>query len=134
MEVRIEKMNGSTNAIDALWKRGFFRDEKKQTKNVSQVISKEFGINPTNITDLLKKRPYLKNDGGWIQRYPPKEEDEISVYYFEPGKPRSCRQNFINILKGLKGDIKICDPYLTKDSLEALAERQPKIASFIFLA
>jgi len=120
-------MISPTKFIDSLWKKDFFKI-KRETKDIRELLSKE-GLNPENVTDLLKKRPYLKNKKGWIQRHPSvKREDEIEVYYFEPNKPRTSRKNFVTILNNLKGEIKICDPYMNKDTLEALEElKQAKV-------
>jgi len=114
-------MISPTKFIDSLWEKDFFKT-KKETKNVRKLLSDE-GLNPENITDLLKKRSYLKNKKGWIQKYPcQKKEEDIQLYYFESGKPRTSRKNFVKILNDLKGEIKICDPYFNKDTLEALEE------------
>ncbi len=120
-------MISPTKFIDSLWKKDFFKT-KKETKEVRTLLSKE-GLNPENVADLLKKRPYLKNKNGWIQKYPSeKNEEDIQVYYFEPGKPRTARKDFVKILNELKGEIKICDPYINKDTLEALEElKQAKV-------
>ena len=123
-------MKSPTQAIDSLWKSKFFK-EKKQTKEISLKLNQEFGINPSNISDLLKKRKYLKYDKGWIQRYPAGIDEEISVYYFEPEKPHTSRKNFVKILNEFKGEVKICDPYMNKDTMEALEELKNAKVKFL---
>ena len=105
---------------------GFF--EKIRTLNeIQQEIFKRWKSNPSNLIMTLKlksiKKFLIKKKKGWIQRGPAlKKEEDIEVYYFEPGKPRTSRKDFVKILNELNGEIKICDPYLNKDSLEALEE------------
>ena len=113
-------MKSPTKVIDSLWESDFFKTKRK-TKEVREILS-EKGLNPENISDLLGKRSYLKNKNGWIQKYPSVKKEELQVYYFESGKPRSSRKDFVKILNELKGDIKICDPYFNKDTLDALEE------------
>src|SRR3989344_4912872 len=124
-------MNSPTKAIDTFWINGFFKDKKK-TAEVTSKLS-DIGLNPGNVTDLLKKRKYLRNKNGfWIQKHPyVKKDEEIEVYYFEPGKPHTSRKNFTTILNSLKGEIKICDPYLNKDTLEALEELKNTRVKFL---
>lgn len=123
-------MKSPTEAIDSLWKSKFFK-EKKQTNEVSKKLKDEFEINPTNISDLLKKRKYLKHNKGWIQKYPAEIEGEISVHYFESEKPHTSRKNFVKILNELTGEIKICDPYLNNDTIEALGELKNAKVKFL---
>jgi hypothetical protein len=123
-------MKSPTKAIDSFWQEGFFK-EKKKTTEITKKLGK-LGLNPVNVTDLLKKRKYLRNKNGfWIQKYSPEKDDEIQVYYFEPGTPRTSRKNFINLLNEIKGEVKICDPYLTKETLEALEELKTAKVKFI---
>ncbi len=112
-------MKSPTQAIDSFWKDGFFKDKKKTTEVNAKLSS--IGLNSGNVTDLLRKRKYLRNKKGfWIQKHPfEKNEDDIEVYYFEPSRPRTSRKDFVTILNSLKGEIKICNPYLNKDTLKA---------------
>ncbi|PIN77393.1 hypothetical protein COV15_02115 [Candidatus Woesearchaeota archaeon CG10_big_fil_rev_8_21_14_0_10_34_12] len=124
-------MKSPTKAIDSFWREGFFKDKQK-TSTISNKLN-GLGLNPGNTTDLLRKRKYLRNKNGfWIQKYPfVKSEEDIEVYYFEPGKPRTSRKDFVGILNNLKGDIKICDPYMNKDTLEALEELKNSKVKFL---
>mgnify|MGYP001588861234 CR=1 FL=1 len=124
-------MNSPTKAIDNFWIDEFFKNKKK-TIEVTSKLS-DLGLNPGNVTDLLRKRKYLRNKNGfWIQKYPYlKEDNEIEFYYFEPGKPHTSRKNFVTILNNLRGEIKICDPYLNKDSIEALEELKNTKVKFL---
>ncbi len=117
-------------AIDELWKLNFFK-EKRKTKDIEAEASKQFGVNFTNISSLLSTRKYLMDKKGWIQKGPPKREDEIVVHYFEPEKPRTSRKNFVDILGTLSGEVKICDPYFSKDSLEALEQLKNAKVKFL---
>jgi len=133
VEICYQKMNSPTKAIDNLWMDEFFKDKKKTADVTSKL--RDLGLNPGNVTDLLRKRKYLRNKNGfWIQKHPyVKKEDEIEVYYFGPSKPHTSRKNFVTILNNLKGEIKICDPYLNKDTLEALEELKNTKVKFLTL-
>ena len=123
------------NLIEELWRTGFF--EKIRTrKEIQNRIFDSWKSNPSNLTMTLKlksiKKILIKKKKGWIQRSPSiKKEEDIQVYYFEPGKPRTSRKDFVKILDELKGDIKICDPYLNKDTLEALEKLKNAKVKFL---
>ena len=70
-------MNSPTKAIDNLWMDEFFKDKKKTADVTSKL--RDLGLNHGNVTDLLRKRKYLRNKNGfWIQKHPyVKKEDEI---------------------------------------------------------
>ena len=109
-------------ALEELWKANYFK-EYRQKKELEKYILKKFGCTCANWHIMLKLSGFLRKDKeGWIQKYPFENDEGIEVYYFEPDKPRTSRQNFNNLLSSLKGDVKICDPYLTKDTLEALEQ------------
>jgi hypothetical protein len=120
LDVRLEKMKSPSEAVDLFWKEDFFKGKKK-TSEVERKLT-GLGINPCNLSDILKKRHYLRyKNGFWIQKHPyAVNNEEIEVYYFEPDKPHTSRKNFVELLSQLSGDVKICDPYLTSDSLEAI--------------
>ncbi len=122
-------------AIEELWKTGFF-EKIKSLKDIESEIYRIWKSNPSNLIMTLKlksiKKFLIKKKKGWTQRHSyVKKEDEIEVYYFEPSKPHTSRKNFIAILNGLKGEIKICDPYLNKDTLEALEELKNTKVKFL---
>ena len=113
-------------AIRQLWISGFF-EEERTLKDIEKKIWENWKTTPSNLIMTLKLKSIrvflieIKN-GVWKQRRAADKHDEIDVHYFEPGKPRTSRQNFVKILNELKGEILICDPYLNKDTLEALGE------------
>jgi len=109
-------------AIIDLWKLGYFTNFVS-CNQVEKKLLKDFGITSSNMLMILKNCKFLrKTKEGWIQKYPAERNEDIQVYYFEPGKPRSSRMDFVKILNSLSGNIDICDPYLNKDTLEALEE------------
>lgn len=122
-------------ALEELWKEGFF-EKISSLKEIKEKIFSKWKINPSNIAMTLKlksvKKFLIKKTKGWIQRFPfIREEEDMQVYYFEPGKPRTSRKNFVKILNDLEGEIKICDPYFNKDSLEALEELKNAKVKFL---
>lgn len=125
---------GPKEAIENLWKTGFF-EKIKSLKEIEEEISKRWKTYPSNLLMTLKlksvKKFLMKKKKGWIQRYPPKKANEIIVHCFEAGKPRTSRINFREILKGLTGEIKVCDPYLTEDSLDALENMKKAKIKFL---
>ena len=52
-------MRSPTKAIDHFWMEDFFKIKKK-TSDVTLKLS-DLGLNPGNVTDLLRKRTYLRN-------------------------------------------------------------------------
>ncbi len=112
------------DALEHLWKEGFFENEAS-LKNIENKLFEKWKITPSNISMTLKlksvRKFLIKKNGGWKQRRPYEvNKENIEVYYFEPDKPRTSRKDFVSILSNLSGEIKICDPYLTEDCLEAL--------------
>jgi len=122
-------------ALEILWNDGFFKKIKSQ-KEIEQAIYTRWKRTPSKLIMNLKlksvKKFLIKKPKGWIQRHPfIKKEEGIQVYYFEPEKPRTSRKDFKKVLNELKGEIKICDPYLNKDTLEALEELKNAKVKFL---
>lgn len=122
-------------ALEELWKTGFF-EKIRSLRDIEKEMNSKWKINPSNLTMTLKlksvKKILMKKPKGWLQRHPfVQREEDIQVYYFEPGKPRTSRKDFVKILNDLKGDIKVCDPYLNKDTLEALEELKNSNVKFL---
>lgn len=122
-------------AIEELWKSNFF-ESVRSLSDIEKEIFSGWKINPSNLLMTLKlksvKKILMKKPGGWTQRAPfTKKEGEITIHYFEPGKPRTSRKNFVSLLNELKGGIKICDPYMNKDTLDALEELKNATVKFL---
>ncbi|MBS3090296.1 hypothetical protein J4433_00835 [Candidatus Pacearchaeota archaeon] len=116
-------MKKPLEAIKQLWTDGFFENIRTK-KKIEQQIWDKWKISSSNISMTLRLpsvKKFLRKEGkGFRQRFPARKEEEIQVYYFEPERPRTSRKNFISILNNIRGDVRICDPYLTNDTLEAL--------------
>ena len=68
-------MKSPTQAIDEIWKEGFFEEKNKtSTKEVNEELYKKFRITLTNTHVFLKTRPYLFYKNGWIQKKSPKNQ------------------------------------------------------------
>jgi hypothetical protein len=60
------------------------------------------------------------------------EKNPVEVYYFEPEKKFSSKRRLVNeILKGLKGDLRIVDPYCGKRTLDILGNLQGRSVHFL---
>jgi len=112
--------------IKNLYEDKFFSSEKSLQDVEGKLNSKGYHPDKAAISIALNKSKDLKRKGKrgkykYFQREPPKKDkEELDVVYFESGKPRNSRKRFVDLLKSLKGKIKICDPYLNEDSLDAL--------------
>lgn len=128
-------MTKPKKAIEELWVLGFF-EKRRSLREVKKRLWGRYKITPSNIVMTLRLKSVKKflielKGGYWKQRCPPVRSDEIEVHYFEPGKPRTSRQNFAKILNALTGEIKICDPYLNNDTLEALEQLKNAKVKFL---
>jgi len=53
-------------------------------------------------------------------------QDALTIAYIEGGKPRTARKILSEILQGLSGEVRICDPYYGIRTLDALDYILPK--------
>jgi hypothetical protein len=110
--------------INNLWKEKFF-EEFKSLSEIEDEINKKWKVTPSNLLMTLKLKSVRKfligKNKKWKQRFPFIEnKNELEILHFESGKPRTSRKTFLDLIKSIEGDIKICDPYLTEDTLDAL--------------
>jgi len=112
--------------IKSLYESRFFTQERKLSDVEKKLNSDEYFPNKAAISIALNNAKYLRRKGKkgnytYFQKEPPKKiGEELDVVYFESEKPRTSRKKFVDLLKSLKGDIKICDPYLNEDTLDSL--------------
>ena len=112
--------------IKNLYGEDFFVSKKSLSDVEKEVNSKHYFPDKAAICIALNNAKYLKRRGKkgnykYFQKEPSRgNSEELDVIYFESGKPRTSRKKFVELLQCLKGTIKICDPYINEDSLEAL--------------
>ena len=107
-------------ALKEMWYSGYFRTYRKN-KEINDKLLSDFEITSSNISMILKNCEFLrKTPKGWIQKGKPVVSGDVDIFYFEAGKPFTSRGNIEALLKGLKGHVKICDPYITRDTLETV--------------
>jgi len=120
-------------AIEKLWKRGFFKPPYKKTKDIKNKALKSYGCTCSNWAVLLRKSKFLRKDKqGWIQKYNAEKEGSIQIIKIEAGKPRTATKTFEEIIKKFSGGMAISDPYLTEDGLDLLEKIKAKNIKFLF--
>jgi len=89
-----------TDAVHALWTTGFF-EKDKQTNEVKLALQEKYGMNPSNISETLRTRKFLRRPkSGWLQRKrfglskSKKSEEELHYHIEDSRLQNACKTNF----------------------------------------